>query len=285
MKHQFLRFPQGKNKAVTFSYDDGCRDDIRLIEIMNRYGIKGTFNICNANIAARADEWTMTQEEIKVNILDAGHEIAVHGNEHRAPGKLRPIEGIKEVLNCRLGLEEKFGVFVRGMAYPNSGIREIFSYTDYETIRVYLQNMDIVYARSLKQDNSQFALPTDFYQWIPTAHHNNPELFSYIEKFHAPLPKYYPARNSRLFYLWGHSFEFADQNNWALAEKICAALGQREDTWYATNMEIYEYCHAYDQLIYTADGNKCFNPTLVDLWVEVDETVYRIPSGKTISFK
>lgn len=30
MRYRFLRFPGGKDKAVTFSYDDGFRYDIRL---------------------------------------------------------------------------------------------------------------------------------------------------------------------------------------------------------------------------------------------------------------
>ena len=34
----------GKKKAVTFSFDDGVTQDIRLIEIFNKYGLKGTFN-------------------------------------------------------------------------------------------------------------------------------------------------------------------------------------------------------------------------------------------------
>lgn len=32
-------------KAVTFSYDDGVTQDIRLVEILNRYGLKATFNL------------------------------------------------------------------------------------------------------------------------------------------------------------------------------------------------------------------------------------------------
>ena len=35
----------GKLKAVTFSIDDGCASDRRIVEIFNKYGIKGTFNI------------------------------------------------------------------------------------------------------------------------------------------------------------------------------------------------------------------------------------------------
>ena len=35
----------GKMKAVTFSYDDGVTQDTRLIEMLNKYGLKGTFNL------------------------------------------------------------------------------------------------------------------------------------------------------------------------------------------------------------------------------------------------
>ena len=32
-------------KAVTFSYDDGVTQDRDLIRLLNKYGMKGTFNI------------------------------------------------------------------------------------------------------------------------------------------------------------------------------------------------------------------------------------------------
>lgn len=35
---RFLRFPGGKAKALTFSYDDGVEQDIRLIEIFRKHG-------------------------------------------------------------------------------------------------------------------------------------------------------------------------------------------------------------------------------------------------------
>ena len=36
---------QGKMKAVTFSYDDGVTQDRRLIELLDKYGLKATFNL------------------------------------------------------------------------------------------------------------------------------------------------------------------------------------------------------------------------------------------------
>ena len=36
---------QHKKKAVTFSYDDGTTQDIQLIELLNKYDLKATFNL------------------------------------------------------------------------------------------------------------------------------------------------------------------------------------------------------------------------------------------------
>jgi hypothetical protein len=41
-------YPQGKEKAFSVSYDAGVLQDIRLVELMNRYGIRGTFNLNSA---------------------------------------------------------------------------------------------------------------------------------------------------------------------------------------------------------------------------------------------
>ena len=45
MAQVFMRFPGGKLKALTFSYDDGVEQDVRLIEIFKKYGLRGTFNL------------------------------------------------------------------------------------------------------------------------------------------------------------------------------------------------------------------------------------------------
>ena len=40
MAHLFLRFPGNRHKALTFSYDDGPREDARLAALFDKYGIK-----------------------------------------------------------------------------------------------------------------------------------------------------------------------------------------------------------------------------------------------------
>ena len=52
----------GKYKALTFSFDDGNFDDIRLIKIMNKYGLKGTFNL-NSGKITKADHWVFADDK------------------------------------------------------------------------------------------------------------------------------------------------------------------------------------------------------------------------------
>lgn len=282
MRYRFLRFPGGLEKAVTLSYDDGCKDDIRLSETISHYGLKCTFNICSGFIADKEGEWYLTREQIKKYIIDAGNEIAVHGKNHRAPGKQLPIDGIRDVLECRTELEQAFGMIIRGMAYPDSGIRRFENGAEYSDIKHYLTDLGIVYSRTLGSDNDSFALPDDWHAWMPTAHHTNPEIFSYIEKFNNPTDSYIASQTPKLFYLWGHSFEFENSNNWDLLDKICSALAQKPDVWYATNIEIYNYVSAYRSLVFSADGSTVYNPTLLEVWFTEDGKMYSVKSGETL---
>ena len=56
-------FPQGKHKVLTMSYDDGKIFDRKLIEIFNKYGIKGTFHL-NTGIMP-VDEDRIQLSEVK----------------------------------------------------------------------------------------------------------------------------------------------------------------------------------------------------------------------------
>ena len=286
MRYRFLRFPGGLSKAVTLSYDDGCKDDIRFSETICAHGLKCTFNISSGFIAEKEGDWHLTREQIKKYFIDTGNEIAVHGKYHLAPGKQPPICGIRDVLECRTELENDFGMIIRGMAYPDSGITRFENGADYADIKHYLKDLGIVYSRTLGGDNDSFALPTDWYAWMPTAHHTNPELFGYIDKFlNEPMSSYDASQTPRLFYLWGHSFEFENNKNWDLLDKICSALSNKPDVWYATNIEIYDYVSAYRSLVFSADGSTVYNPTLLTVWFTEDGKLFSVKSGETLIIK
>lgn len=282
MRTVLMRYPEGKAKAVTFSYDDGVQSDKRLAGIFSKHGMKCTFNF-NSECCRAVN---FTKEEIKNIFLSKGHEIAVHGAYHRANGNMRPIEGIRDVLDCRLELEEKCDNIIRGMAYPDTGIRLFGNFGSYEMVKQYLSELDIAYARTLGGDNNSFMLPDDFYAWMPTAHHDNPHVMDFIDEFiklDISTNTYHAIRVPRLFYLWGHSYEFDNNDNWGLIKEICNKLGNNNDIWYATNIEIYDYVQAYKMLRYSANGKRIYNPTLFKIWLDVDGKLYFINSGEIIS--
>ncbi len=284
MRYRFLRFPEGKLKAVTFSYDDGCRFDIRLAEIFTKYNLKATFNLNSEWLGKDENDYHLTKEEIQKHIIDAGHEIATHGAEHRANGNLRVIEGIQDVLNCRLGLEKDFDMIVRGLAYPDTGIVNLNNGTTRASIEAYLKELDIAYARTLGQLNKTFDLPQNWYQWMPTAHHDQREVPALVDDFLAYEEQQYLARREpKLFFLWGHSYEFDRKNTWDYIEGICQKISGKADIWYATNIEIYDYVAAYNSLVYSADGSRIYNPTLKQIWFDIDGKPYTIKPGETIN--
>ena len=286
MRYRFLRFPEGKLKAVTFSYDDGCRADIKLSALLSKYGLKGTFNLNSAWLGKSETDWHLTPEEIKTNIIDRGHEIAVHGALHKANGNIRAVEGIKDVLDCRVVLEDTFDTIVRGLAYPDSGIRHFHNNTKVKHIAHYLKELDIKYARTLGEINDTFDLPSNWYQWMPTAHHDEEVLPELIDRFvDYKVPNYHAIRHPKLMYIWGHAYEFDDKNNWDKIEAFCQKLSGKEDTWYATNIEIYEYIEAYHSLVFSADSTRIYNPTVKKIWFEVDAAPYSIEPGETIKIK
>lgn len=283
MRYQFLRFPEGRAKAVTLSYDDGSRHDIRFSDTISEYGLKCTFNLNGDEMRGSK---SLPKETIVEKFLDRGHEIAVHGQFHRALGSVRPIEGIRDVLDCRLELENRYGRIIRGMAYPDCGIMRFYNGASYDNIKHYLTDLGIVYCRTLNGDNNKFELPTDWHQWMPSVKHKNPKIFEYIDEFMAidtSTKTYCAARHPRLFYMWGHSHEFAQDDNWELLDEICKKLSGKDDVWYATNIEIYDYVKAYESLVYSADGKMIYNPTLVKIWFDIDGKTYTVESGETLT--
>ena len=283
MRYRYLRFPGGKFKVVTFSYDDGCRADIRLSQLFFSYGIKSTFNLNSSCLGKTSEDWHLTAEEIKEHILLKGHEIAVHGAEHKANGSIRPVEGILDVSKCRVELENIFDMIVRGMAYPDTGICQFENGTTMEDVETYLKALDIVYARTLGGKNESFDLPKNWYKWLPNAHHDHPDVFNMIDKFiDLEVPKSTVKGTPKLFYLWGHAYEFDKNDNWDRIDNICKKLSGKDDIWYATNIEIYDYVKAYMSLVHSAEGKRIYNPTNTQVWFVIDGNLHTVKPGEMI---
>ncbi len=276
MPQLFLRFPEGKPKALTLSYDDGVEQDIKLVDIMNKYGLKGTFNL---NSGLYAEEGTvypkgqvhrrMTKNQVLQTFKDSGQEIAVHSLTHPSLDKLPTNMVINEILLDRKNLEEQFGTIVRGMAYPYGTLND----SVVEALKV----CGIAYARTVIS-TFDFRIPEDFLRLTATCHHNSPELEYLSKKFVEDEICYEPY----LFYLWGHSYEFEENNNWNSIKNFASYVGNREDVWYATNIQIYDYIDAYRRLLFSTDGKLVKNPSSIKVWFKYSEKLLAVEAGETI---
>lgn len=272
-----LRFPYGKDKALTLSYDDGVWADKRFMEIIDRGGLKCTFNL-NSNEFAEKDAegpGRLSKKQCLELYTNSGHEIAVHGATHPFLEQLPLPLAIDDVIEDRKNLEEMFGTIVRGMAYPYG------TYSD--ALIEGLKNIGIAYSRTTVSTGN-FSIPTDWLRMPATAHHNNPKLDELCDKFLEPERHKKP----KLFYLWGHTYEFDNNDNWEVIEKITEKMGNRDDIWYATNIEVYEYVEAYRRLVFSMKSRKVYNPSAIPVWFNAwtwgNENVVKVNPGETVDF-
>ena len=270
----YMRFPDAKFKAVTLSYDDGVKQDARFIDILDRHGLKCTFNLNTGCYPAEGVQHRRLSRQACIDLYkNSPHEVAVHGLTHPFLEKLAPANVAYEIIKDREALENDFGYIVRGMAYPYG------TYSD-EVVET-LRTCGIAYARTTKSTEA-FDIPTDWLRMPATCHHNNPRLMELARDFIEKPPV---RRRAKLFYLWGHTYEFDDKDNWNVIEEFAEYMGGRDDVWYATNIELYEYIEDFNRLIFSVDAMKVKNPTSRTLWFRFDKNIYSVEAGKTIDLR
>jgi peptidoglycan/xylan/chitin deacetylase (PgdA/CDA1 family) len=278
----YLRFPEGRLRAVTLSYDDGVVQDERFLDIINRYGLKCTFNINGIYVdpEIKNDPSRRMDREQAMALYCGkrgdGHEIASHGYSHPFLHLMPSDRVAYEIIKDREVIEGMMGGVVRGFAYPYG------AYND-EVVDV-LKKCGIAYARTT-QSTHDFGIPTDWLRMPATCHHNDPKLFELADNFLADSTHHIFKKWPRLFYLWGHTYEFDDRNNWDVIEKFAEKIGNHENVWYATNIEVYDYVEAYRALKFSADGSYVYNPSALTVWFAIEDKEIKVEAGQTVKIK
>ena len=275
--HPVMKFPNGLQKAVTLSYDDGVQQDRRFMEIIDKHGLKCTFNINSGVFASEGKVYPegtihrrMSQSECVALYSNSGHEVAVHALTHPHLEFMTQPAVAYEIVEDRKNLEALFGGVVRGMAYPYG------TYND--AVVDALRTCGIAYSRTTNSTGT-FDIPTDWLRLNPTCHHRDSSLFELVDKFFGERR----VENSPwLFYIWGHTYEFDEHNNWELIEQLAEKLGGHDDVWYATNIEVYDYVEAFRSLQWSVNSKRVYNPSSKKIWFSVWKNVYSIDPGETI---
>ena len=228
---------QNKRKAITFSYDDGVTQDIQLVELLNKYNLKCTFNINSGLLGKRGilirqgkrvSHYRLHPEDLRY--VYEGHEVAAHTLHHPHLTKLEDAEIIHEVEQDRLHLSELLQYEVVGMAYPGGGINN-----DDRVAEVIRQNTGIRYARTTTNTDS-FNLQEDLFRFQPNVYHvMEPDRMMALGKQFLELETDKP----QVLYIWGHSYEMDYQPDyWSKLEEFFRLISNHDDIFYGTNAEI-----------------------------------------------
>ena len=224
-----------KNKILTFSYDDGTTQDIRLVELFNKYGMKATFNLNSGKLGQERELLregvTIRHDKVKaadVRHIYAGHEVAAHTLTHPSLLKLTNDEVVREVEQDRLQLSDLCGYEVVGFAYPGGHPNY-----DSRVADVIRANTGVRYCRTVLSSHS-FAPQENLYEVRPTVHHHAEweKLFALGEQFLS-----LEADTPTVFYVWGHAFEFDIHDTWSRFEEFLQMMAGKKDSAYLTNKE------------------------------------------------
>ena len=276
-KRSFLRFPDFKRKAVTLSYDDGVRYDENLLKIITPYGLKCTFNI-NSGYYGEDDTYLrLTKEKAYKLFTSYDCEIASHGQRHLSLTEVDPIIALKDIMYDKKELETTFNRFVDGFVFANGFVSD-------EMVEL-VGRCGFKYARTTASSYG-FDIPTNWLKLEPTCRHADPRLMELVDDFLTDkVDRHYWWQFPKLFYLWGHSYEFNDNNNWEIIENFAKKVGNRDDVWYATNIEVVNYVTAFDNLVYSVSGDRVYNPSNIDLYICYFGKDYLVPKGETVELK
>ncbi|MDO5522129.1 MAG: polysaccharide deacetylase family protein [bacterium] len=273
-------FPEGREKCVTFSYDDGVTQDRRLVELFNKYKIKATFNLNSGAFGkhnpANGFDKPVTHNKIEaseVKDLYKGHEVAVHTLTHPRLQYLSRESIAYEIRQDRENLEALVGYPVTGMAYPFG------TYND-----VVLEEMraaGIHYSRTVNATRT-FSMPQDFLQWHPTCHFGEEEMEGLLDRFLDDKKDQCEQARLKVFYVWGHAYELDGNDTWSLMESFCGRISNHSDIWYATNGEIYNYNEAVNRLVFSEDKKIVKNESALPVWLEVKNQKFKVEAGACI---
>ncbi len=225
----------GKKKAITFSFDDGVTQDIRLIEILNKYGLKGTFNLNSAllGLGGRLNRNGLDVNHTKVNAdevcsIYAEHEVAVHTLTHPNLTDQNEATIIHQVERDRELLSELCGYEVVGMAYPCGGVNN-----DDRVADVLRKSTGVRYARTITSTHL-FGKQENLLRFNPSVYYIEEALDKVVDEFLS-----LDSAEERLLYIWGHSYEMdAGYITWEKFESVCERLSRRADIFYGTNKEV-----------------------------------------------
>ena len=265
-------FPGGKDRAFNITYDDGVTQDLRFVELLNRYGLKGTFNL-NSELMRAGFSWTHPcgQEIARLDPdtarwLYRGHEIASHTRTHPYMQGLHGEDLRRELLEDKKDLEAMFGVSVAGFAVP-------FDYYSHE-IADHARDCGFEYARMSEFSHSYIPC-RDWYFWKTGFYHIEPGLTEFVKGFLET------EEELAVCQIVGHSYDLDTEGLWNTVTEILEWVSRDRRVWACTNLELVRYLKAMELVRITED--RVTNGSDMALWFRIGGDTVMLDPGEPCS--
>ncbi len=263
-------YPFGKVKAFNVTYDDGVLQDVCFVELLNKYNLKGTFNL-NSGLMENEFEWTHESGLVvkrlpkeKVLSLYKGHEIASHTLTHTFLEGKSEAEIMFELKEDKKNLENLFQREIKGFAVP-------FDYYS-ELIEECAKKSGFEYIR-ISEETLSFKPQTDYYRWKATVFHLDESLIKLAADF------INTDAELAVFQIVGHSYDLDTENMWDKIEDIFKAVSTQDDILPMTTIEIIDYLKAMEKVKIT--DSYIINNSSESLWFLVNGEIEELkPESK-----
>jgi len=244
-----------KEVAITISWDDNHSKNLKLVKLLNKYNLKGTFYLYKAQ--------DINQSKNDIIKISLSQEIGSHSLTHSDLTGVNLKQAKKEILGSKEWLETLINKPVKVFAYP-------FGFYD-DQVKKIVKQSGFISARTARSFNHQ--CPKDFFAWHPTiqiypypfrkrndrtmhwsSHLLDPlwhNFFGFIG-WHLPITAYlnwislakatfdHVYKNGGTWHLWGHCYEVEKYNMWQDLEEIFSYISNRKNIFYLTNGQLFD---------------------------------------------
>lgn len=240
-------------KYFTLSFDDGLEQDKRVLDLMKKYGLKGTFNLNSGMFGLQGEvkgigtfsfqdceagvrhHWPFSYvphnriPEDEIRDVYAEMEIATHGYRHEPLGKVKEDLMYNSINLDKENLERLTGKKILGHAYASGSTSP--------AVERHLKAKGYLYARAVFPSGN-FEFPENPLNFRPSSSVIMGNTMKLVKDFLAAKAE----DRDLLLYLWGHSYEMdygKGTASWDGLERLFATVAGHEDIIYCTNSEAF----------------------------------------------
>ena len=240
-------------KYFTLSFDDGLEQDKKVLELMKKYGLRGTFNLNSGMFGLQGEvkgigtfsfqdceagvrhHWPFSYvphnriPENEIRDVYADMEIATHGYRHEPLGKVKEDLMYNSINRDKENLEHLTGKKILGHAYASGSTSP--------AVERHLKAKGYLYARAVFPSGN-FEFPENPLNFRPSSSVIMGNTMKLVKDFLAAKAE----DRDLLLYLWGHSYEMdygKGAASWDGLERLFATVAGHEDIIYCTNSEAF----------------------------------------------